>query len=153
MISQNICLNISTNQLELVLPEEKQFILNTYNKPINLPITKTVIDLFEEKVAENPDKLALCFGNTKFTYKELNNCVNYLADYLYENNIETTVPVFAKQTKDILKVCKKLSQSEIASQMKVNADIAKTVFVNLLICIAKNRNRFFCFGNEVLTVS
>lgn len=80
--------NISTNQLELVLPEEKQFILNTYNKPINLPITKTVIDLFEEKVAENPDKLALCFGNTKFTYKELNNCVNYLADYLYENNIE-----------------------------------------------------------------
>lgn len=45
-----------------------------------------------------------------------------------ENNIETTVPVFAKQTKEILKVCKKLSQSEIASQMKVNADIAKTVF-------------------------
>ena len=79
--------NILTNEIELILPEEKKFILDSYNKPINIPITKTVIDMFEEQVLTNPNKLALCFKNTKFTYAELNNRVNYLADYLHKNGI------------------------------------------------------------------
>ena len=45
-----------------------------------------------------------------------------------DKNIETTTPLFAQQTEEILQVCQKLSASEIAGQMKVNAGIAKNVF-------------------------
>ena len=79
--------DILTNQIELVLPEEKAFMLNIYNKPIDVSITETVIDLFEKQVSENPDKLALCFKDINFTYAQLNNCVNYLADYLHTKDI------------------------------------------------------------------
>lgn len=79
--------DILTNEIELVLPEEKDFMLNIYNKPINIPIAKTVIDLFEEQVLQNPNNVALCFKGEQFTYLQLNNSVNYVSSYLYENNI------------------------------------------------------------------
>ena len=80
--------DILTSEIELVLPEEKEFLLNVYNKPINIPITKTVIDMFEEQALKNPNNLALCFKDNKFTYSQLNNYANYLANYLAENGIE-----------------------------------------------------------------
>jgi len=79
--------NVMTNHIDLVLPEEKDFILNTYNKPIDEPITETVISLFEKQVKENPDKIAVSQKNRTLTYKELNNLANNLASILSENEI------------------------------------------------------------------
>lgn len=45
-----------------------------------------------------------------------------------DEKFETTSPQFTTQTEEILQVCQKLSATDIAEQMKVNADIAKSVF-------------------------
>lgn len=45
-----------------------------------------------------------------------------------EENIETTRPAFSKKTGEVLEVCKKLSEAEIAEMMKVNRDIAQKVY-------------------------
>ncbi len=80
--------NLLTNNIELVLPDEKDFILNNYNKLIDIPIDKTVIDLFNEQALKSPDRLALSCYNENLTYSQLNNAVNHLAYYLESNNIK-----------------------------------------------------------------
>ena len=45
-----------------------------------------------------------------------------------EENIKTTKPVFPDKTKEILAVCQKLSETDIAEKMKVNRDIAQKVY-------------------------
>ena len=80
--------NLLTNNIELVLPDEKDFILNNYNKLIDIPIDKTVIDLFNEQALKSPDRLALSCYNENLTYSQLNNAVNHPAYYLESNNIK-----------------------------------------------------------------
>lgn len=90
MIKQILSTNsILIKDIEITTPEEKDFIFNTvnntymdYNKNIN------VIDLFEEKVKEVPNNIALTFEDNSYTYKELNEMSNKLANYLLKNNVK-----------------------------------------------------------------
>ena len=52
---------------------------NTY---LQYPKEKTITYLFEQKAKEIPDKIALIFGNSKLTYKQLNDKANQLANFL-----------------------------------------------------------------------
>ncbi len=52
------------------------------------PTDKTVTDLFEESVRNNPEKIAVESGNTKLSYKMLNDRANRLAGYLIEKNVK-----------------------------------------------------------------
>lgn len=77
--------SITLNNIEIVTPQEKNLLLNTfndtsykYNKNLN------VIDLFERQVIFNPFKVALISNNVSFTYKNLNEKANILAHYLKE---------------------------------------------------------------------
>lgn len=79
--------SLKLSQYELVTPEEKDFILNKYNSSDNIEITNTVIDLFEEQVFKNPDKIAISKNGTNFTYAEFNNMVNSTVEYLKENGL------------------------------------------------------------------
>ena len=45
-----------------------------------------------------------------------------------EENIKTTKPVFSEKTGEVLAVCQKLSETDIAEKMKVNHDIAQRVY-------------------------
>lgn len=45
-----------------------------------------------------------------------------------DENIKTTQPIFSEKTEEILEVCKKLSETDIAEKMKVNRDIAQKVY-------------------------
>lgn len=49
---------------------------------------KTVVELFRNNAAENPDHIAVVSGNTKLTYKELDEITDSLALYLRENGID-----------------------------------------------------------------
>ncbi len=74
---------ISLCDIDIVTDEEKNRILNEFNDTyLEYDKSKTVIDYFEEQVAQNPDKTALVFKETTFTYKELNEKSNILANYL-----------------------------------------------------------------------
>ena len=71
--------DINIFDIELVYDEEKNFLLNSYNSSKKNPITKTVIDLFEEQVQQNPDNIAICDKTHKLTYSQLNNIANKIA--------------------------------------------------------------------------
>ena len=59
---------------------------------LDYPKDKIIIDLFNEQVKKSPNKIALYFGNQKFTYRELDEKSNTLANYImnldiYKNKI------------------------------------------------------------------
>jgi tyrocidine synthetase III len=77
---------ISVNQLDYLNAEEKHQLLVSFNDTgSNYSSGRTVIDLFEEQVEKTPDAIALVFGETILSYKELNNKCNQLANYLSSN--------------------------------------------------------------------
>lgn len=49
------------------------------------PNDKTIHQLFEEQVLTTPNNIAIVYESTKFTYQELNNKANQLANYLLQN--------------------------------------------------------------------
>lgn len=73
-------------KISIVTQTEKQQLLETFNNTtVDYPKDKTLIDLFEEQVIKAPDNIAVVFEDRKLTYKELNERVNQLADYLRQN--------------------------------------------------------------------
>lgn len=82
-------INISMKDIEIVTPEEKNKILYEFNNTkVNYPKDKTIVDLFEEQVKINPNKVALVSNKIKLTYKELNELSNKLAYELINNGIK-----------------------------------------------------------------
>jgi non-ribosomal peptide synthase protein (TIGR01720 family) len=66
--------------------EEEDQLLHTFNDTkVAYPKDKTLIDLFEEQVANTPDNIAVIFEGVELTYKELNEQSNQLGDYLRKN--------------------------------------------------------------------
>lgn len=49
---------------------------------------KTIIDLIETQIANKPHKVALCFSNKKWTYKQLNEKAIRIANHLYLNGLK-----------------------------------------------------------------
>lgn len=80
--------NLLLKDIEIVTEEEKQKILYDFNNTkADYPKDKTIVDLFEEQVNKTPDNVALTFENEKLTYKELNEKVNQVANYLNSLNL------------------------------------------------------------------
>ncbi|MBE5806082.1 MAG: amino acid adenylation domain-containing protein [Clostridiales bacterium] len=79
--------NININDINIVTPEEKQYIFNTLNNT-DTPYdnNQTIIDLFKKQVQFNPSKNAIICNNKQITYDELNKKSNQLAYFLLENN-------------------------------------------------------------------
>lgn len=73
--------------IEIITAEEKEEILTVFNdtkKPY--PNDKCLYEYLEEAVIKTPEKIALHFGKDSITYKEFNEKVNSLADYIIKNN-------------------------------------------------------------------
>lgn len=63
--------------------EETQQLLHRFNATQGTyPKDKTVIDLFSSQAKNNPEKVALVFGETELTYRELEEVSSQLAHYL-----------------------------------------------------------------------
>lgn len=87
MIMQILDGNInSIDDLDIVTPEEKKQILVDFNTTnISYPRNKTIIELFEEQVEKHGNEIALTFEKESLTYKELNEKINQLANFLKLN--------------------------------------------------------------------
>ncbi|MGM1050694.1 MAG: non-ribosomal peptide synthetase, partial [Bacillota bacterium] len=73
---------------EILKEEEKNQILCEFNNTkVEYDKNKTVINLFEEEAAKNPDSIAVIHGNQKLTYKQLNDKANRLAQKLRKAGI------------------------------------------------------------------
>ncbi len=74
---------INIENINIIPPEEKKLLLRDFNNTyLQYPKEKTITYLFEQKAKEVPDKIALIFGNSKLTYKQLNDKANQLANFL-----------------------------------------------------------------------
>ena len=81
--------DISSCDIEIVTPDEKDKILNVFNNTkVDYPKDKTVVDLFEEQVEKTPDNVAVVFEDKQLTYRELNEKANSLARLLVSREIK-----------------------------------------------------------------
>ena len=77
--------NADVGQLNYITEKEQYWLLNEINNEVlTYDTNETLIDVFETQVAQHPDRIALVFGNSEWTYKELNEKVNKLAHHLRE---------------------------------------------------------------------
>ncbi|MGB8192528.1 MAG: amino acid adenylation domain-containing protein, partial [Chitinophagaceae bacterium] len=77
--------NIPIGDLTIIPEREKQKLLLEFNQAsLDIPVHKTVIDLFEVNIAKYPDHIAITDGEKKITYRELSAKVNQLANCLIE---------------------------------------------------------------------
>ena len=82
----NDILDSKLETISLVSNDEKQKIVYDFNNTDKaFDRNKTIIDLFEEQVINNPSNIALVFEDKEFTYKELNQKANSLAHFLRLN--------------------------------------------------------------------
>ncbi|WP_150468540.1 non-ribosomal peptide synthetase, partial [Francisella sp. SYW-9] len=75
----------------LLSREEYQTIVHDWNQTDkDYPKDKTIYQLFEEQVKQNPNNIALVFEDKQLTYKELNQRSNQLARYIRKQYKEIT---------------------------------------------------------------
>ncbi|MBO3458248.1 non-ribosomal peptide synthetase [Aetokthonos hydrillicola Thurmond2011] len=74
-----------------LLSEEElhQVLVEWNNTQADYPQDKCVHQLFEEKVKQYPDSVAVEFDNKQLTYQELNTCSNKLAQYLQKIGVSS----------------------------------------------------------------
>ncbi|REC61343.1 hypothetical protein DRF65_16645 [Chryseobacterium pennae] len=65
--------------------ERHQLLIDFNDTKVDYPSDKTIIELFEEQVCKTPDNVAVVFEDTELSYRELNEQVNQLGDYLRQN--------------------------------------------------------------------
>lgn len=71
--------------IDLLVQEDRYRLLHQWDQTqVFYPQAKTLVQLFEEQVAQTPDNVALVFEQTALTYDELNNKANQLAHYILE---------------------------------------------------------------------
>ena len=81
------------HELPLLTEAEQQQFLTWNNTQTDYPQEKTIVDLFEEQVAKNPEAIAVVFEDKQLTYKELNNKANQLAHHLQTLGVKPEVLV------------------------------------------------------------
>ncbi|RBL91355.1 non-ribosomal peptide synthase/polyketide synthase [Chitinophaga flava] len=71
------------DDLEMLDTIEKQLVLETFNATAyDYPKTQLITDLFEARVSQMPDAIALVLGDQQLTYRELDERSDQLAHYL-----------------------------------------------------------------------
>ncbi|QSJ15010.1 amino acid adenylation domain-containing protein [Nostoc sp. UHCC 0702] len=73
--------------------ERHQVLVEWNNTQADYPQNKCIHQLFEEKVQQYPDAIAVDFNNHQLTYQELNTCSNKLAQYLQKNGVCSEISV------------------------------------------------------------
>lgn len=74
---------ILISEVNMLTNEDKEKLLDKFNlTQFEYNRNKTIIELFEEQVNINPEKIAVIAENKQITYKELNEKANSLANYL-----------------------------------------------------------------------
>ncbi|BAY78058.1 McnC protein [Nostoc linckia NIES-25] len=73
--------------------ELNQLLIEWNNTQVSYPQDKCIHQLFESAAQQNPDTIALVFGEKKLSYKELNQRSNQLAHYLKKLGVKTEILV------------------------------------------------------------
>ncbi|MEN3326967.1 MAG: hypothetical protein V7638_1774, partial [Acidobacteriota bacterium] len=85
--------NYALSDLEMLSDAERRLVLNEFNPPEPRPTTQTVCELFEERVLQSPDDVALVCEAKTLNRRELNARANQLAHYLLKLGVGPDAPV------------------------------------------------------------
>jgi len=81
---------VSVGKLRLLGEEEERQLQSGFNATQkDYSLEQTVLDLFEEKVMQMPDAVAVEFQAQKLTFRELNRKANQLANFLQEQGVHS----------------------------------------------------------------
>ncbi|OMP79332.1 non-ribosomal peptide synthetase [[Flexibacter] sp. ATCC 35208] len=78
-------IDIPIGEVSLLLADEKDLLLHTFNSRKEYPHDATMVSLFEARVQSDPHAIALVHRGREMTYGELNCAVNKMAHYLLQN--------------------------------------------------------------------
>lgn len=75
------------NQIEILTTIEKEKMLKKRKQQSSNLVEHNLVSLFEKRVAQYPDNVAIVFNKEKLNYVELNRRANQLARYLIQNGV------------------------------------------------------------------
>jgi amino acid adenylation domain-containing protein len=84
---------VTVADLDLAAPAERQQLLDSYRTPLAEIGDEPVHDLFEAHAARRPDAIAVVAGERRFTYRELDERANRLANHLQTLGVGPNVAV------------------------------------------------------------
>ena len=77
------------SKIHMLSQQETDKVINMFNHTdAAFPVDETLVSLFERRVAERPDAIALVYENRKMTYAELNGRANELAICLRDAGVD-----------------------------------------------------------------
>jgi amino acid adenylation domain-containing protein len=81
--------NMKIGAIEITSDEERRLILETFSGiKMDYPRNKTLVELFEERVRQTPEKTAVVDGSKQKNFRELNDMANTIAFYLQQKGIQ-----------------------------------------------------------------
>lgn len=84
----------NVRELEILSPQEKQRIFTEFSHgPRRQFEQRPIQQLFEEQAEKTPDRIALSVGDSRISYRELNQKANQLARTLRKRGIRPNIPV------------------------------------------------------------
>lgn len=92
-------------ELKLLSDCEKRTLIHAFNDTtVDFPNSTCVQQLFEEQVERTPSKTALVFEGKVYTYKQLDEMSNSLANYLISIGVtkEEPIPILAKRSEYVI---------------------------------------------------
>ncbi|MCP4213767.1 MAG: amino acid adenylation domain-containing protein, partial [bacterium] len=96
---------VRLKDIDIVGEEEKEQILSDLNRvPVTYPESKTVQEIFRDRVTEGPDRVAVIFEDIKVSYRELDRRADCLAVRLREKGVrpETIVGLVVERSAEML---------------------------------------------------
>jgi non-ribosomal peptide synthetase component F len=92
------------SEINLLTPEERHQLLIEWNQTEVAYSQQCLHQLFEEKVRDNTEAIALIFEGKKLTYRELNNRANQVSHYLQEKGVtsEVLVGIFIERSFEMI---------------------------------------------------
>jgi amino acid adenylation domain-containing protein len=86
VITKNIDVRLS--EINMLPNEEYKLLIEDYNETrLTYASASNLISLFEDEVHRHPNQLAVCYGEEKLTYEELNKQSNKIANYLISQGV------------------------------------------------------------------
>lgn len=87
--------DIVLKDLEIITPDEKDFIRSNFNNTSSGNLTdKTIHEMFENQALKTPEKIAIVFEGSKLSYRELDNKADSVKG-LIKSNVETSPGIIA----------------------------------------------------------
>jgi natural product biosynthesis luciferase-like monooxygenase protein/amino acid adenylation domain-containing protein len=143
--------------------EEEQLILEEFNQTQTKYPTplEGVVELFEKRVKQTPNKVALIFEDESLTYKELNERANQVAHSLLKRGLKTEEPVgvLMNRTMDLItSIWGVLKAGGVYVPIDPNYPAERIHFIlndsnTQLLITHRNLNREVQFDGKVLDVS